>query len=197
VKQAPLGYNRVYVRLDAPFSYENWFKALKSGRSFGTNGPMLFLTADAAGPGETLSAEGSTTKRVRIRAESLSPRRQDRLEVLFKGQVIRTIAEPDERGILTVDFDFDVTDTGWFAARSFEPAGRTIRFAHTSPVYVRLGNRSGVVPADARFFLQWIGREMDHYRKEPRFRKPEERAEMLKFFEKARAVYQRLVQAAR
>jgi hypothetical protein len=197
VKQAPLGYNRVYVRLNAPFSYENWFKALKSGRSFGTNGPMLFLTVDAAGPGETLSVEGSTTKHVRIRAESLSPRRQDRLEVLFKGQVIRTIAEPDERGILTVDFDFDVTDTGWFAARSFEPAGRTIRFAHTSPVYVRLGNRSGVVPADARFFLQWIDREMDHYRKEPRFRKPEERAEMLKFFEKARAVYQRLVQAAR
>src|SRR5207244_11157457 len=34
VMAAPLGYNRIYVKVADAFSYENWFRALKAGRSF-------------------------------------------------------------------------------------------------------------------------------------------------------------------
>ena len=46
----PVGYNRVYVHLDGPFTEEKWFAALRTGDSFITNGPMLFFHVDAAGP---------------------------------------------------------------------------------------------------------------------------------------------------
>ena len=41
VKASPVGYNRVYVKLNGPFDYEHWFRALKEGHSFATNGPVL------------------------------------------------------------------------------------------------------------------------------------------------------------
>src|SRR5438034_10556715 len=54
VKPVPLGYDRVYVKLSGPFSYDGWFRALKAGRSFATNGPMLFLTVNGNEPGNSV-----------------------------------------------------------------------------------------------------------------------------------------------
>ncbi len=39
----PVGYNRIYVQLDQPFSVDNWYAAYRDGDSFVTNGPMLFV----------------------------------------------------------------------------------------------------------------------------------------------------------
>ena len=88
VKAAPLGYNRVYVDLQEAFNYHNWFRALKAGRSFATNGPMLFLKVNQEGPGSILSIAQSKTGRLNIHAEASSAGDLDRLEVLFKGRVI-------------------------------------------------------------------------------------------------------------
>jgi hypothetical protein len=71
VVPSPIGYNRVYVRLHDTFSYEGWFRALKAGRSFATNGPMLFFTVDGKEPGEDLHFPGSHS-RVRVHAETSS-----------------------------------------------------------------------------------------------------------------------------
>lgn len=54
VKPSPLGFERVYVHLTGEFSYAEWFRALKRGRSFATNGPMLFLTVNGSEPGDTI-----------------------------------------------------------------------------------------------------------------------------------------------
>ena len=185
VKAAPLGYNRVYVRLREPFGYESWFRALKAGRSFATNGPMLFLTVDGKEPGGAVRGG-----RVRIRAEAVSPTPLDRLEVVFNGRTIRT-----ERGAgkLAVDFRFDAAESGWIAARAFEKPDRTVRFAHTSPVYVEAaGRRSAAVREDARYFVNWMDREMRFYERAAGFREPGHREAMLEFFASARRVFERL-----
>jgi acetyl esterase/lipase len=194
VKASPIGYNRVYVKLNEPFSYESWFHALKAGRSFGTNGPMLFLRINGEEVGSILRFHGGKPARLRIQAEASSQRKLDRLEVVFKGNVIKTATTPDTHGKMVLDFENEVLESGWFAARAFEELGQTIHFAHTSPIYTELGSRSAIVPEDARYFIQWIGREMDFYRKETRFNRPEDRAEMLRFFEKAREVYSHLAE---
>jgi hypothetical protein len=186
VKAAPLGYNRVYVKLDRPFSYDGWFRALKAGRSFATNGPMLFLTVGSAEPGETLRLPADGRRRVRIHAEVLSRQPMDRLEVIFKGRTIHTARGG---GRLTADLTIDVTEAGWFAARAFERPDHTVRFAHTSPVYVDAGRVSGVVREDAQFFIDWIDREIAFYAALPGFREPAHRDAMLAMFTAARKVY--------
>jgi hypothetical protein len=190
VKASPLGYNRVYVKLDTPFSYDNWFRGLKSGRSFATNGPMLLLTVNGEGPGSILRLP-ETGRRVRIHAEVSSAGPLDRLEIIFKGRTIRTVTGTSK---LTADFAIDLGETGWIAARAFERAGRTIRFAHTSPVYLDVTGQTGIVREDAQFFIDWIDREIAFYRNLPGFREAAEREAMLALFQSARNVYASLVQ---
>ena len=50
VHPVPLGYSRVYVQLDGPFSGTAWIDGLRRGRSFVTNGPMLLATVDGQEP---------------------------------------------------------------------------------------------------------------------------------------------------
>lgn len=184
VKSSPLGYNRVYVKLVGRFGYDEWFRALKNGRSFATNGPMLFLTVNGEEPGGTLQSH-----RVRIRAEAASLNPMDRLEVIFKGRILRTVTGA---GPLMADFTTDIAETGWFAARAFERPDRTVRFAHTSPVYVQFPGDGGIVKEDVRFFIDWINREMEFYWKLPGFREPSHREAMLALFSSARKIYERL-----
>jgi hypothetical protein len=186
VKSAPLGYNRVYAKINGPFSYAKWFRALKEGRSFATNGPILFLKVDGKEPGETLSSSSKSARRVRIQVEASSLNPMDRLEVVFKGRVIKTITGS---GKLAADFNMEVGETGWFAARAFEKPDHTIRFAHTSPVYINFPGDRGIVPKDAEFFLEWIDREMDFYKNLTGFREPAHREAMLTLFSSARGVY--------
>ena len=189
VKEAPLGYNRVYVKLHRPFSYNNWFQALKSGHSFATNGPMLFLTVNGVEPGHTLLLSRPQPSRLSIHAEALSAGGLDRLEILFKGRLIKSVSNPEPSQKLVADFESLASETGWVVTRCFEKPAATIRFAHTSPVYIQFGRESGVVAADARFFIEWIDREIRFYQEESGFKKDSDRSEMVSFFQKARAVY--------
>jgi hypothetical protein len=190
VKASPLGYNRVYVKPAGDFSYDNWFRGLKQGRSFATNGPMLFLTVDAKGPGEVVRPVSRSGRQVRVYAEAQSLNPIDRMEVIYKSKVIRTATGA---GKLTLDFTASADETGWFALRAFEKPDRTVRFAHTSPVYVEIPGDSGVVREDARFFIDWIDREIAFYKNVPGFREPRHRDAMLTFFTSARTVYEKLV----
>jgi hypothetical protein len=187
VKEAPLGYNRVYVHLKEPFSYAAWFRALKSGRSFATNGPLLFLTVAGLEPGETVKARSGKNLRVRIEAKSL--RALDRLEIIYRGRVVRRFQNFNPRGDFVGTFEFTPPTDGWLAARVFEKPGRTIRFAHTSPVYLHLATPS-TAAEDAKFFLEWIDREMLFYRHSTAFRREADRAAMLDLFLRARGVYE-------
>ena len=137
VKAAPLGYNRMYAKPEGRFSYESWFRAAKAGRSFGTNGPMLFLRVNENEPGSTIRIEPGRPGSLRIEAEAASAGPQDRLEIVFKGRVVKTVLEPDATGRLMAAFTLNTDESGWLAARCFERPSSTIHFAHTSPVYVQ------------------------------------------------------------
>jgi hypothetical protein len=142
-----------------------------------------------------VKAAAGAQLRVRIEAQSLRP--LERVEVIYRGRVVRTLRPPDTPdardapGRLAAEFDFTPDSDGWIAARAFERPGRTIRFSHTGPVYLERG-----VPAsaadDARFFLDWIDREIGLYQASTGFRSEADRAAMLDFFAKGRAVYERL-----
>jgi hypothetical protein len=192
VKAAPLGYNRVYVKTQKAFSYDTWFQALKQGRSFATNGPMLFLKVNGGEVGSTLNLGERRPVSVNIEVEAATIQPLDRVEVLFKGRVVHTRREPDSSGKWRTRFSSNVGESGWFVARCFERAGSTIRFAHTSPVYVKFDGDAGIVAQDAQLLLKWIEREIAFYQAEPGFKEARHREEMIALFQKAKAVYERL-----
>jgi TolB protein len=53
--RGPVGMNRVFVRSGAPLEHRRWLAALKAGRSFATNGPLLGFTLDGKGLGDELT----------------------------------------------------------------------------------------------------------------------------------------------
>src|SRR3954453_5121150 len=53
--RGPVGMNRVYVRSGAPLEHRRWLAALKAGKSFATNGPLLGFTLDGQGLGRELN----------------------------------------------------------------------------------------------------------------------------------------------
>lgn len=198
VKPSPLGFERVYVHLPGEFSYAEWFRALKQGRSFATNGPMLFLTVNGREPGETIRLPGqvalghSKARRLKVHVEASSAGPLDRVEVVWKGKIVKSVSPGNDPTRAVADCELAVNETGWVAGRAFETPAASIRFAHTSPVYVQVGNGRGIVPEDAKFFIDWIDREMKFYQGYSGFRSEQDRRAMLEMYRKARAVYEGL-----
>jgi len=198
VKPSPLGFERVYVHLPGEFSYAEWFRALKQGRSFATNGPMLFLDVNGSEPGETISLPAVAAqlppkmRKRKVRAEASSTGPLDRVEIVWKGQVVKSLSPRHHTTHAVLEYDLDIKETGWVAARAFEKPAASIRFAHTSPVYVQVGRDRGIVPEDAKFFLDWIDREMKFYGGYSGFHSEQDRQAMLEMYRQARAVYERL-----
>ena len=163
VKPIPLGYSRVYVHLSGKFGYDDWFRDLKAGRSFATNGPMLFLTVDGHEPGNTIRVEGKQGRKLKIHAQATAINDLERLEVVWKGKVIKTVTAPEKTQSLTLDVEQEATETGWVTARVFEKPTVTVRFAQTSPVYVQAGKDRGIVAEDAKYLVDLIDQNMKFY----------------------------------
>ncbi len=138
----PVGLYRTYAQLgDEELTYEGWCRAVRSGRTFLSGGPLLTLSVDGRGPGDTVRLSGPGTVTVRATARSIFPLKS--VELVRNGEVIA--AEPGNGGgTLTVSAELSLQGNAWIAARAFgadyhlDEWGRQV-FAHTSPVYVALG----------------------------------------------------------
>ena len=160
----PIGHQRVYARLDPPFSYAQWIEAIRKGATFVTNAPMVELTVDGAGPGGEIMLDAPRALRVRAVAESQLP--FTTLDVVVNGEVVRS--EPAAGGRRArVEFDLPVRGSVWIAARALGARHPEIMYyphpgwshpvvGHTSPVYVRYRNEPLAVAASARFLLERV-----------------------------------------
>lgn len=136
-----LGEVRMYVYTGKPFSADAWFAAMKAGRTFVTNGPMLELTVNNAIPGDDLNLTPNASFHVRARAWApASIGSPKTLELLAHGEVIRS-AKSDNPDVqeLKIDADLKAGASQWIAARVTAHNGA---LAHTSPVYVMVDGRS-------------------------------------------------------
>jgi hypothetical protein len=134
-----LGGVRTYARMaagEAPV-LGPWVEAVRAGRTFITNGPLLSLTVDGEGPGTILAMPSG--KVVRVRAEARSAVPFDQLEVLAGGTVIVAKTASGNRLSAVVETEMAATSSTWMAARCWSherlPDGQCV-YAHTSPVYL-------------------------------------------------------------
>jgi hypothetical protein len=160
-----LGALRTYARLlsETEFTYTNWIEAVRAGRTFMTNGPLLSFTVNEQDPGAVLDL-GRSGKTVRVRAEAQSVIPFDRLEILDRGTVIASANAGGSPLSAVVEVELPVKASTWLAARcrgQFQMSGHAESqpvIAQTSAVTVRVEGQPLEPDVTA---VEALGRQLD------------------------------------
>lgn len=152
--ETALGCVRTYARLPpgAPLSYAGWIEAVRSGRTFVTNGPLLSFTVNGQDPGATVAVTADRPT-VHVRAEVRSMVPFGCLEVVANGRVIAAREGSGNPPTAVLEEDLVLPGPGWIAARCYAETPDDAEVpedfgAHTSPVYAWVPGHSP--PVDPR-----------------------------------------------
>lgn len=188
-----VGQVRTYARLEKgeAYTYRGWIEALRSGRTFISNGPLIALDVEGRQPGERVPVEGPDGT-VQVRAMVRSPIKIPSIEIIFNGSVVAEGASSLGAGDQVLEAAVHVPSSGWLAARcsvgsqGAEGAQGSIIGAHTSPVYLDVAGRPLRCPPVAMQFLSellmaWHSR-VQH---ESRFENDQQRQRVAGIFKRA------------
>lgn len=164
--ETPVGLYRTYVHIpqDEEFTYDNWCKALKLGRTFLSGGALLWFTVEGQPIGSEIKLKGGGTIEVEAVARSIFPLHT--LQIVQAGHVVaETTAEKGARELRLHTYLKIERDT-WMACRCAGP-GYTARphydhrqrgiMAHTSPIYVTCQDQYAAFDsASAQYMLTLI-----------------------------------------
>jgi hypothetical protein len=201
VMDVPLGYGRTYAKLDGPLTEANYLNAIRAGRTFATNGPVLILTADGLDSGAEIQYSTAQNEPVRIKAELRSIHRIDSLELIYNGRVIKRLNLEDRMTSPVLEesavMELKPLRSGWIAARAvFTSPDGHLRQAHTSPVYVTVDDKPAVSKNDAEYMIRWIDRLLEVSRKPDRYQSDGEQTESQIIFGQARQIYENIARKA-
>ncbi|MCC5577606.1 CehA/McbA family metallohydrolase [Microtetraspora sp. AC03309] len=181
---SPLGWERVYARLDGPLTAEAYAEAIQRGRTFVTTGAWLELSVDGRQIGDTLDL--SPGDQVTIRATAIGPE-VERLEIRTADGVLAEGGGGELTAALTV------TEPTYLVA--IASGGRHPRslhrqvYAHTSPIYLDVAGRHVARADDVRWCLHWLTLLEELVRGQARLDGEGQLRDHLDLVEKARAVY--------
>ncbi len=190
--RGPVGLNRTYVK-SGRLEHGAWLAALRAGRTFATNGPLLEFTLDGRGPGDALALPGPRAVEARVRLTSIVP--VDHLQVVgLGGEVVAEVPLGHEGTQADARLSLAVARSGWYLLRAF---ARQARFpvldlhplATTSPVWVEVAGAPVTSRASSEFFLAWIARLEAAARAHASWNDAAEREAVLRDFAAARRVY--------
>jgi len=193
--RGPVGMNRVYAQVPAgPLNIHAWLSALKGGRTFATNGPLLGFTlkGHAAGDEIRLPAGGGTVK-FTAWLRSIVP--VDHLEIICNGQIVRNLKLTGQRDAADVSGTVPIIQSGWcvlraYADRDEHPVLDAYPYATTSPIYVKIEDTTPDAKDDARYFIAWIDRLVRAAEANKDWNTSQEKERVLKMLSDARRVYE-------
>lgn len=192
-----VGFDRVYVRVpELPATMRMWERALKEGRTFATNGPLIEFTLAGKSPGDELKFHGAQEAvPFTARLRSIVP--VDHLEVVCNGQVVEALRLEGEKDAAEVSGTVALKESGWCLLRASSDAAEypvldKYAYATTSPVYVTIGGKTPRSPEDAKYFAAWIARTMDVTSHYPDWNSAAEKESVMKRLAEAKSVYEKL-----
>ena len=195
-RDPPPGTGRTYARLEESLSFDAWIAAVKAGRTFGTNGPLLFLQVEGEQPGAQIDLSRGERPTLRVEAEARSLAPLARLEIIANGVVVHRQEVGDEPHRIRTAISVPLPDGGWIAARASGAPHRyvadTYPFAHTSPVYVVVDGVPFTSAVDARFLLEAVDIVARRIVAADRWDSAAEKQAFLRSVEEAKAVYRRI-----
>jgi Tol biopolymer transport system component len=193
--RGPVGLNRVYVRVpEGPLSLPTWLDALKAGRSFVTNGPLVTLSLAEKRPGDVLELPLGGGE-IAFTASMRSYVPVEHLELVCNGGVVHDVALTSSRERADASGTLKLDRSGWCLLRAWnENASDAILdlypYATTNPIYVTVGGESARSPEDARYFVSWIDRIRESVEAHRDWNTEAEREATLEMLARARAVYE-------
>ena len=196
--RGPVGLNRVYAEVPwGPLKIEPWLASIKAGRTFATNGPLLYFSLGGQGAGGDVRLEKKQD--VHFSAELFSMVPVDHLQVVCNGKVARELAMESDRSSARVDGSLPLEASGWCVLRAFSdkaqyPILDLYPYATTSPVYVSVAGAPVRNAADAAYFVAWINRLISGARNDTSWNTEVEKESVLSILEEARTKYARLVE---
>jgi hypothetical protein len=193
--RGPVGMNRVFLDTGGDLSPAALLAALKSGRTFASNGPLLGLEVDGHRPGGIVSRAAPATLRYRIALRSPVP--VDHLELVQDGKVVKAFALTGDRRRLDAQGELRVAKSGWIVLRAWNDGADPhvldlYPYATTSPVYFDLPGGLPRDPADAAYFIAWLDRVIADASGRTDFRDARERDDTLNYLRTARDHYEQL-----
>ena len=187
--RGPVGMNRVFLDTGRELSPMSVKAALKAGRTFASNGPLLGLDIDGKHPGDTIVRNGPGSVHYRIALRS--PVAVDHLELVRNGNVVKAFALTGDRRRFDAAGTVDVDSGGWLLLRAWndgsDPEVLDIYpYATTSPVYLNLPKGWPVNTADATYFATWLDRAMTDAESRSDYRTAAEKEATLRYLGEAR-----------
>ncbi|MEK7404232.1 MAG: CehA/McbA family metallohydrolase [Acidobacteriota bacterium] len=195
-RSALSGASKVYVKTSAPLSYAGWLAGYKAGRTFVSNGPLLWLEVEGKEPGAEIQLAAPRTLRAVAKARSVVP--MSTIELVANGEVVASAAATENGTVAEIARELPLNRSSWVAARVWGPANRLVMndaraFAHSSPVYCYIGKQKIAFPEDAKTVIAWIDRVVQDLETSPRFASEARRNEVIALFKKGRAYYEGIV----
>ena len=192
--RGPVGMNRVYARVSGgEVEPEEWMAALKAGRSFATNGPLLGFTLGGAEIGDELKFDaGQPRVQFSIRLRSIVA--VNHLDLVCNGRVVRSFVARQTVDHGEFSGSVALKDSGWCVARASTDAGRypvldTYVYATTSPIYVTIAGAKPRSSGDARYFAAWMDRMTETTAAYPDWNNAAEKRGVLQRLAQAKAVF--------
>jgi TolB protein len=156
-----IGSTRVYAKPDGSFNFAGYLDAVRRGRSFVTNGPLITFNVANAEPGAVVSAAPGGQVEWVLNVSSPVP--FERIEILVNGHVVHGAEGLSAAGQRTWRGRIAVPRGGWIAARvhggsSRWPVMDSYPFAHTAPIWFgRVGSTEAeAARRSAQDLLRWM-----------------------------------------
>jgi hypothetical protein len=189
----PVGMARTYARTESGrLHHDEWLAALKAGRTFATNGPVLGLEIDGKQISDEIELSEAAPLTARVWMRSIVP--VDHLQIVGRGVVVAEIPMSEDRRSADRVVELDIEESGWFVLRAFTQGARTPVLdnqvsATTSPIYVTVAGAPPRSRQDAEFFLAWIDRMEKAAQGHPGYNSPREWEEIRASLAAARQVF--------
>ena len=186
------GGSRQYIHVGSRMSWERWIERYREGRSFATNGPLVDIEVNGQGMGEEISVPAGRTYQARVSAQVWSATPIDRIEIVRNGRVIATEEVSSQTGQYRLEAQSEVSESSWFAVRVDGPGAEGLADrarAHSSPVYVRVGDQPTLVREDLQTAVDWVDRFWSNLELRDNFGPAPNQARAKEMVDQARAFY--------
>jgi TolB protein len=208
--RGPPGLLRVYARVEGggrravglptAAGHRRFLEAIKAGRTFVTNAPLLDF--QITGPDDVTRQSGDEIRlsagrhELAVRAILRSNVPVDHLEVVANGKVVASLSMTAGGTAADTTIAIAVEQSGWYVLRAWSDRPRLpvldlYPFASTSPIYVQVGDAPIRSRDDSGYFLAWIARVEEAARAHTGWNTPAERDEAMRTIESARVEFQR------
>ncbi|MCP4190827.1 MAG: hypothetical protein GY768_09385 [Planctomycetaceae bacterium] len=185
VNASPIGYNRVYVHSEQPFTPQSWWDGLRAGRVLLTNGPLLRPRVNGRLPGHVFHATGERLE-LEIEAKLGTREKIDYFEVIKNGRSEMQVRLEDwvsqEGRLPPVIFE----QSGWIMIRVVTRNQQTYRCACSGPFYVTFQDQPHVSRQACQFFVDWLYERAG----EIRLKDPQQQSEVMRYHRAARDFWQ-------